>query len=74
MSPEVYVDSRMFKANVNNFGLSRSDLSVEEFLGGGAATMTSPDLGTLDLVEVRKVWNHEERDFTPWLSRQPPPA
>ena len=31
LSPEMYVDSSMVKANVNNFGLSRSDLSVEEF-------------------------------------------
>ena len=30
--------------------------------------MGSPNLGTLELVEVRKVWNHEERDFTPWLA------
>ena len=30
--------------------------------------MSSPDLGTLELVDVRKVWNHEERDFTPWLA------
>ena len=27
----MYADSSMVKANVNNFGLSRSDLSVEEF-------------------------------------------
>ena len=31
LSPEMYVDSSMVKANVNNFGLSRSDLSVEDF-------------------------------------------
>ena len=31
LSPEMYTDSSMVKANVNNFGLSRSDLSVEEF-------------------------------------------
>ena len=31
LSPEIYADSSMVKANVNNFGLSRSDLSVEEF-------------------------------------------
>ena len=31
LSPEMYADSSMVKANVNNFGLSRSDLSVEEF-------------------------------------------
>ena len=31
LSPEMYVDSSMIKANVNNFGLSRSGLSVEEF-------------------------------------------
>ena len=31
LSPEMYVDSSMAKANVNNFGLSRSDLSVDEF-------------------------------------------
>ena len=30
--------------------------------------MSSPDMGTLESVEVRKVWNHEERDFTPWLA------
>ena len=30
LSPEIYADSSMVKANVNNFGLSRSDLSVEE--------------------------------------------
>ena len=30
--------------------------------------MSSPDLGTLELVDVRKIWNHEERDFTPWLA------
>ena len=31
LSPEMYADSSMVKANVNNFGLSRSDLSVEGF-------------------------------------------
>ena len=31
LSPEMYADSSMVKANVNNFGLSRSDLSVDEF-------------------------------------------
>ena len=30
--------------------------------------MGSPDLGTLELVDVRKIWHHEERDFTPWLA------
>ena len=30
LSPEMYADSSMVKANVNNFGLSRSDLSVED--------------------------------------------
>ena len=30
--------------------------------------MSNPDLGTLQMVDVRKVWNHEERDFTPWLA------
>ena len=30
LSPENYADSSVVKANVNNFGLSRSDLSVEE--------------------------------------------
>ena len=30
--------------------------------------MSNPDLGTLQIVDVRKVWNHEERDFTPWLA------
>ena len=30
--------------------------------------MSDPDLGTLQMVDVRKVWNHEERDFTPWLA------
>ena len=31
LSAEMYADSSMVKANVNNFGLSRSDLSVGEF-------------------------------------------
>ena len=31
LSPEINADSSMVKANVNNFGLSRSDLGVEEF-------------------------------------------
>ena len=31
LSPELYVDSSMVKANVNNFGLSRSGMTVEEF-------------------------------------------
>ncbi len=31
LSPEMYANSSMVKANVNNFGLSRSDLSVGEF-------------------------------------------
>ena len=31
LSPKMYADSSMVKANVNNFGLSRSDLSIEEF-------------------------------------------
>ena len=30
--------------------------------------MSSPVLGTLEMVDVRQVWNHEERDFTPWLA------
>ena len=31
LSPELYVDSSTVKANVNNYGLSRSGMSVEEF-------------------------------------------
>ena len=31
LSPELYTDSSMVKANVNNFGLSRSGMTVEEF-------------------------------------------
>ena len=31
LSPELYVDSSMVKANVNSYGLSRSDMTVEEF-------------------------------------------
>ncbi len=31
LSPELYVDSSMVKANANNFGLSRSGMTVEEF-------------------------------------------
>ena len=31
LSPELYVDSSMVKANVNNFGLSHSGMTVEEF-------------------------------------------
>ncbi len=31
LSPELYVDSSMVKANVNNYGLSRSGMTVEEF-------------------------------------------
>ena len=31
LSPELYVDSSMVKANVNSDGLSRSGMTVEEF-------------------------------------------
>ena len=31
LSPELYVDSSMVKANVNSYGLSRSGMTVEEF-------------------------------------------
>lgn len=30
--------------------------------------MTSLDLGTLEQVDLRELWKHEERDFTPWLA------
>ncbi len=30
--------------------------------------MQNRDLGTLEQVEVRSIWPHEERDFTPWLA------
>ena len=31
LSPELYVDSSMVKANVNSYGLSRTGMTVEEF-------------------------------------------
>jgi hypothetical protein len=31
LSPEMYADSSMVKANVNSYGLSRSGMTVEEF-------------------------------------------
>jgi hypothetical protein len=31
LSPELYVDSSMVKANVNSYGLTRSGMTVEEF-------------------------------------------
>ena len=30
--------------------------------------MSSLDLGTLERVDVREAWQHEERHFTPWLA------
>ena len=30
--------------------------------------MTNLNLGTLDLVDLRELWQHEERNFTPWLA------
>ena len=30
--------------------------------------MAGLELGNLGYVEVREVWPHEERDFTPWLA------
>jgi hypothetical protein len=30
--------------------------------------MSKPQLGKLEPVDIRVVWKHEERDFTPWLA------
>ena len=30
--------------------------------------MTNLNLGTLELVDLRELWQHEERNFTPWLA------
>ena len=30
--------------------------------------MTQPQLGRLERVDLRAAWNHEARDFTPWLA------
>ena len=32
--------------------------------------MSSTSLGRLEKVDVRTIWDHEARDFTPWLARQ----
>lgn len=32
--------------------------------------MAGLELGDLEYVEVRKIWPHEERDFTPWLAKR----
>jgi hypothetical protein len=30
--------------------------------------MNEPDLGKLELIDPRKIWKTEDRDFTPWLA------
>ena len=29
-----------------------------------------PDLGILKTINLRMQWEHEEEDFTPWLSKE----
>jgi hypothetical protein len=31
--------------------------------------MSQPQLGRIELLNVRELWKHEERDFTPWLAQ-----
>ena len=30
---------------------------------------SQPRLGKIELLSIRELWNHEERDFTPWLAQ-----
>jgi hypothetical protein len=31
--------------------------------------MAQPNLGKIETVDIRSLWKHEERDFTPWLAQ-----
>ena len=33
-------------------------------------TMSNPSLGNIQIVEPRKLWKDEARDFTPWLAEK----
>jgi hypothetical protein len=36
-------------------------------IGGPPDVVSSPEVGRLEVVNVREIWHNEARDFTPWL-------